>query len=200
MADRLTQITTKTGDDGTTGIVGGERVAKDSLRIEAIGTLDELNSVIGVAISALNSAGEDAEQNTESHTHLVGRLIAIQHDLFDFGGELAMPGTHLLSNTHHERLDQWTQDLNTNLPPLKNFILPGGSPPVAQLQLARAVSRRAERRAVSLQNAEDAALAGTIYLNRLSDFLFVAARWLCQANGEAEYLWQQNIHAATKAD
>lgn len=190
MTDRLTQITTKTGDDGETSVVGGARVAKDSLRIEAIGTLDELNSVIGVALAQLG-----AHESTDSVTlKLIGQLTAIQHDLFDLGGELAMPGTQLLSDAHHERLDQWTQALNATLPELANFILPGGSVPVAHLQLARAVSRRAERRCVSLQRAGDMHVAGTIYLNRLSDFLFVAARTLCQARGEDEYLWQQNIH------
>lgn len=190
MTDRLTQITTKTGDDGETSVVGGARVAKDSLRIEAIGTLDELNSVIGVALALLQA---DAASSDVQAT-LAGQLNAIQHDLFDLGGELAMPGTEILGDTHHERLDQWTQASNATLPELANFILPGGSLAVAQLQLARAVSRRAERRCVSLQRAGEMQLAGTIYLNRLSDFLFVAARALCQARGEAEYLWQQNIH------
>ena len=194
MVDRLTQITTKTGDDGNTSVVGGERVAKDSLRIEAIGALDELNSVIGVGIAQLNAQVKAAGQGVEQQAVLVGRLTAIQHDLFDLGGELAMPGTEVLGAAHHQRLDGWTQTQNADLPPLTNFILPGGSLPVAQLQLARAVSRRAERRCVSLQRAEGMGSAGIIYLNRLSDFLFVAARGLCQALGEAEYLWQQNIH------
>lgn len=191
MADRLTSITTGTGDDGTTGIVGGDRLGKDDPRIEAIGCVDELNCAVGVAVADLND-------NSDIANLLKGRLIAVQHDLFDLGGELAMPPEAILAASHHERLTLWQNAMNENLPPLANFILPGGSKALAGLHVARSSARRAERRLVSLQRSlgegETLNQASLIYLNRLSDFLFVAARWLCAERGDPELLWQQNIH------
>ena len=186
MADRLTSITTGTGDDGTTGIVGGARLGKDAPRIEAIGCVDELNCAVGLAIAELNDGSAPAKL-------LAGRLIAIQHDLFDLGGELAMPPEVLLAASHHERVSTWQEDMNAKLPALANFILPGGSKALATLHLARSSARRTERRLVTLASAEKVNPESLVYLNRLSDFLFVAARWLCAERGDAERLWQQNI-------
>lgn len=193
MADRLTSITTGTGDDGTTGIVGGDRLGKDDPRIEAIGCVDELNCAIGLAVAELDDDSSHAAQ-------LGGRLIAIQHDLFDLGGELAMPPEALLAASHHQRLSNWQDEMNATLPALANFILPGGSKALATLHIARSSARRAERRLVTLAGASSVTGAAAVnaeslvYLNRLSDFLFVAARWLCAQRGDAERLWQQNIH------
>ena len=188
MADRLTSITTGTGDDGSTGIVGGERLAKDAPRIEAIGTVDELNTVVGFAGAQLQ------ELDDERCSALGERLLAIQHDLFDLGGELAMPPEALLSADHHERLSRWQAEMAEPLTPLSNFILPGGSSVLAAMHMARAAARRAERRLVSLRESSAVNDLSLVYLNRLSDFLFVAARWLCWVRDEPELLWQQNIH------
>lgn len=191
MANRLTSITTGTGDDGTTGIVGGNRLGKDDPRIEAIGCVDELNCAVGLAVAELDDGSDAANL-------LQGRLIAIQHDLFDLGGELAMPPEVILTEAHHQRLTLWQDGMNDKLPPLANFILPGGSKALAGLHLARSSARRAERRLVSLNRSGAGGtglnVASLIYLNRLSDFLFVAARWLCAERGDSERLWQQNIH------
>ena len=191
MANRLTSITTGTGDDGTTSIVGDNRLGKDDPRIEAIGCVDELNCAVGLAMAEL-------DDNSEVANLLQGRLIAIQHDLFDLGGELAMPPEVILADSHHQRLTLWQNDMNEKLPPLANFILPGGSKALAGLHLARSSARRAERRLVALARTEAdenrVNAASVVYLNRLSDFLFVAARWLCAERGDSELLWQQNIH------
>jgi len=187
MADRLTSITTGTGDDGTTGIVGGARLGKDDPRIEAIGCVDELNCAVGLAIAELNDGSAPASLLAE-------RLIAIQHDLFDLGGELAMPPERLLAASHPKRLSSWQDEMNADLPALANFILPGGSKALASLHVARSSARRAERRLVRLKASEEVNSESLVYLNRLSDFLFVAARWLCAERGDAERLWQQNIH------
>ena len=188
MADRLTSITTGTGDDGTTGIVGGDRLGKDDPRIEAIGCVDELNCVFGSALAEL------ALMDNAPGAELGHRLLAIQHDLFDLGGELAMPPEKLLDTGHHQRLSRWQDAMNDTLEPLANFILPGGSRVLAALHLARSGARRAERRLVSLSRTEGVNPESLIYLNRLSDFLFVAARWLAQATNTPEQLWQQNIN------
>ena len=190
MADRLTSITTGTGDDGTTGIVGGDRLGKDDPRIEAIGCIDELNCSIGHALAELD---DEAHNQSSAVGELASRLLVVQHDLFDLGGELAMPPEQLLQNAHHERLTRWQEAMNESLAPLANFILPGGSRSLAALHLARSSARRAERRLVTLGRTDGVNPQSLIYLNRLSDLLFVAARWLARETETQEQLWQQNI-------
>ena len=183
--DRLDRITTGAGDDGYTALVGGQRLPKFHPRLEAIGALDELNAALGVTLAEL-------PVNTAWHL----RLVAVQHDLFDLGGELAMPPpTALLSQAHCQRLESWQADWQTELPALRNFLLPGGSRAVALLQWCRTVCRRAERRLVALSaDSHSTNPHSLVYLNRLSDLLFVASRALARERGEAEALWQQNIH------
>ncbi len=171
MGHRLSRIVTRTGDDGTTGLSDGSRLRKDSALIEAMGTVDELNSVIGFA------------ESQQSNAMLRAALVLIQHDLFDLGGALSMPGHPVLTETHIEVLDRTVADWNADLPPLKEFILPGGSPAVAALHMARTVCRRAERRMLSLE--DDRMANGRIYLNRLSDLLFVGARLAAEGKERA---------------
>jgi len=180
MGNRLSKIVTKTGDAGTTGLGDGQRVAKDSLRVKAMGDIDETNSSLGILICEL--AADDP---------LNPILQAIQNDLFDLGGEIAMPGYHLISNQHIARLENWVVDLNEPLPPLKNFILPGGTRAAALCHMSRSLCRRAERTVVSLSKAETTNASQKIYLNRLSDFLFVAARTLALREGHDEILWSK---------
>jgi cob(I)alamin adenosyltransferase len=180
MGHRLSKIYTKTGDDGTTGLGDGKRVAKDHPRMEAIGTVDELNSQIGVLIACL--------PNSDDLTDLLSR---VQHELFDLGGELSIPGYQMIKAPAVAALETTLDRLNEDLPPLKNFILPGGSPSAAQCHLARTVCRRAERCLVTLAGVEEVNQAGRQYLNRLSDLLFVMARVLARRDGGQEVLWQQ---------
>lgn len=177
MGNRLSKIYTRTGDDGTTGLGDGSRTQKDSLRVEAYGTVDELNSAIGVLIATLD------DENLSSI------LLDIQHDLFDLGGELCIPGTSIIGDAQIDRLEQELDKLNADLPPLKDFILPGGSLPAAQAHLARTIGRRAERRVISLARQEAVNEAAIRYLNRLSDLLFVLARTTARASGVGEILW-----------
>lgn len=178
MGHRLSKIYTRTGDRGETGLGDGARVAKDDPRIEAIGTVDELNSVIGVV---LTRPLPDSFRAT---------LTDIQHRLFDLGGELSLPDRSLLADHHVQALEARLDAINEKLDPLKDFILPGGSEAAAFCHLARAVCRRAERRAVSLARAADVNPAGIRYLNRLSDLLFVMARALNREAGPGDVLWQ----------
>jgi cob(I)alamin adenosyltransferase len=180
MGNRLSKIVTRTGDTGTTGLGDGSRVAKDSARIEAIGDVDELNSAIGL-LSALPGLNPD----------IAKLLLGIQHDLFDLGGELAVPGYTALANTHVEALEAAVEQYNDTLPPLKEFILPGGSEPTARCHIARAIARRAERRCWTLSKQEATTGLATVYLNRLSDLLFVLARVLARADGGSEVLWDR---------
>jgi len=184
MGHRLSNIYTRTGDDGTTGLGDGSRTQKDSLRVEAYGTVDELNSAIGVVIAALPDATDDDS--------LASMLLDIQHDLFDLGGELCMPDTTLIGDRHTERLEQELDRINAELPPLKDFILPGGNLAAAQAHLARTICRRSERRVIALARHE--AVNDTLlrYLNRLSDLLFVLARTLARATGTGEILWDHD--------
>jgi cob(I)alamin adenosyltransferase len=179
MANRLTKIYTRTGDKGTTGLADGSRVAKDHARIEAIGAIDELNSVMGVLLAEDIPAG------------LRARLAVIQHDLFDIGGELSMPGHTLVGEAHVERLERELDTLNAELPPLRDFVLPGGSKRAAAAHVARTICRRAERRLVALDRGEPLAPTLLQYLNRLSDLLFVTARVLSREAGESDVLWEQ---------
>lgn len=180
MGHRLSKIYTRTGDDGTTGLTGGNRVRKDCARMQAIGTVDETNSLVGLLIAELDIADP-----------LIEMLTAIQHDLFDLGGELSMPGVTLVHPERIEWLEERVDELNADLPPLKNFILPGGSRAVATCHLARTVCRRAERAVVTLAATEEVNAAGQRFLNRLSDLLFVTARVVARRNGGQEVLWQQ---------
>ena len=177
MGNRLSKIYTRTGDDGTTGLGDGSRVDKDSLRVETFGTVDELNSIIGLVLaSAVNDAVRDC-------------LTRTQHELFDLGGELCMPGYTLIPETCVDQLESDLDFFNEDLPPLKDFILPGGSEPAARCHLARTVCRRAERLMVSLAKIEDINEVSLRYLNRLSDLLFVIARVLARENDGSEVLW-----------
>ena len=186
MAKRLTKIYTRTGDDGTTGLGDGTRSVKDSLRIEAIGAVDELNSFIGVLI-AENPAEE-----------VRAKLEDIQHDLFDLGGDLSIPGRSCMSEAQVSRLEKQLDDYNVSLAALKEFILPGGTRAASLCHVARAVSRRAERCLVRLYRTEPAMPSHFEYLNRLSDFLFVLCRVLNLHAGVGDVMWQQgkNRHLA----
>jgi len=177
MGNRLSKIYTRTGDDGTTGLGDGSRVDKDSLRVETFGTVDELNSLVGLVLaSEPGGAVRDC-------------LTRTQHELFDLGGELCMPGTTLIPASCVDQLEADLDRFNEDLPPLKDFILPGGSEPAARCHLARTVCRRAERLIVSLAKIEDVNDVSLRYVNRLSDLLFVIARVLARANDGSEVLW-----------
>lgn len=180
MGHRLSKITTRTGDAGETGLGDGSRVSKDSLRIVAIGEVDELNSVLGMlAAEPLPVTARET-------------VLRLQHDLFDLGGELSIPGYHLVTDEHVRRVEALIERFNASLPPLKEFILPGGSRAAATAHLARTVCRRAERAVVAL--GRDAAVSETsrIYLNRLSDLLFILGRTLNRDAGLADVQWQKN--------
>ncbi len=179
MGNRLTKLYTKTGDDGTTGLGDGSRTRKDSLRIEAVGTVDELNSWIGLLIAELPSDEPLFESLTE-----------IQHRLFDLGGELAVPGFQLIHPEMVEHLETLCDQLNAEVPPLKEFILPGGSTAAGYCHMARAVARRAERVIVALASEETIGADLRQYINRLSDVLFVMARTLARRNGGEEIYWK----------
>ena len=178
MAKRLTRIYTRTGDKGTTGLGDGSRLDKDAPRIEAIGAVDELNSLLGMLL-AQSVPGPVRES-----------LSLVQNDLFDLGGQISVPGRDTgFSGDYVERLERDLDALNADLPPLENFILPGGGQAASTCHLARAVCRRAERRLVTLGRDESLPLPLIAYLNRLSDLLFVVARILGR-NDQGEVLWQ----------
>lgn len=177
MGNRLSKIYTRTGDKGTTGLGDGSRVDKDSLRVETFGTVDELNSLIGVLLC------------TNMQADIRTCLTRTQHELFDLGGELCMPGFTLIPEHCVEQLETDLDSFNEELPPLKDFILPGGSESAARCHYARTVCRRAERLLVSLSKVEDINEVSLRYLNRLSDLLFVLARVLARADGGKEVLW-----------
>lgn len=180
MGHRLSRIVTRTGDDGTTGLGDGSRVAKDSGRIEAIGAVDELNSTIGVILAE------------PLPTPVAALLTDIQHDLFDLGGELSIPGHTALTAAHSDRLEAAVEHYNADLPMLKEFILPGGTRQAALVHVARTVCRRAERTLVALAAGAAVSTASRVYLNRLSDLLFVLARALNRAGGAPDVLWQKD--------
>ena len=181
MGNRLSKIYTRTGDDGTTGLGDGSRVPKDSLRVEAYGTVDELNSAIGVLLATPAVPPAVAACLTE-----------VQHELFDLGGELCLPGHHIITAGHVTRLEESLDEFNDALPPLKEFILPGGGPAAAACHLARAIARRAERRVWTLAKAESVSPEVAKYLNRLSDLLFVLARVLARHERGVEVLWRHD--------
>jgi cob(I)alamin adenosyltransferase len=178
MGNRLSKIYTRTGDDGTTGLGDGSRINKDSLRVEAMGDVDELNSVIGIMLT---------EPVPE---HLIGLLTQIQHDLFNVGGEICIPGYVILQQTRIDDLEEAIDTLNDELAPLKEFILPGGSKAAAYCHLARTVCRRAERKLVELHRNETVTDISLQYLNRLSDLLFVMCRTMNKEAGVLDVLWK----------
>lgn len=183
MGYRLSKIYTRTGDAGTTGLGDGARVGKDAPRIAALGDVDELNAVVGLLLC------EDLPAEVRA------LLTGIQHDLFDLGGELSVPGGAFLKDTQPARLEQAIDRFNDELTPLKEFILPGGTRAAALTHHARTVCRRAERAVVALAQMEAVSVAARQYLNRLSDLLFVLARWLNKHAGAGDVLWQKGINA-----
>jgi len=183
MGNRLSKIYTKTGDNGTTGLSDGSRVAKSHARIAAIGDVDELNSVLGIVLTQ------------ELDNDVQNILTNIQHHLFNFGGELSLPGYELIKQQHVIYIENQTDRLNKDLPPLKDFILPGGSPAASFTHQARSVCRRAERGLVMLQEKESVSEVMLQYLNRLSDFLFVLARHINKSAGQSDILWRHDMES-----
>ena len=181
MGNRLSKIYTRTGDDGTTGLGDGTRVRKDDPRVEAYGTADELNSAIGVLLAVPGLP-----------PGVVECLTQVQHDLFDLGGELCIPGHRVMQSAQVTRLEESLDQFNDALPPLKEFILPGGGPGAAACHLARAIARRAERRVWTLAETETVAPEVLHYLNRLSDLLFVLARVIARHERGTEVLWRHD--------
>ena len=180
MGNRLSKIYTKTGDDGTTGLGDGSRVAKDSARVIAYGTVDEANSCIGLLL-----AGNMPDDVREL-------LVRIQHQLFDLGGELCIPGHAAIFDADVEALEARLDQYNDDLPALKDFILPGGGEAAARCHIARTVVRRAERDTVTLSRHDAVRPQAIRYLNRLSDLLFVLARVLARSSGHGEVLWNHD--------
>lgn len=180
MGHRLSKIYTRTGDDGTTGLGDGSRVPKDSLRVEAYGTVDEANSAIGLVLATAPLSDDIRSCLTE-----------VQHDLFELGGELCIPGHVAIDDSFVLRLEKQLDGFNADLPALKDFILPGGGPAAAACHLARTIVRRAERRVGALHREEPVRAEVIQYLNRLSDLLFVIARRLARAEGGREVIWDR---------
>lgn len=179
MGHRLSKIYTRTGDKGETGLGDGTRVNKDSIRVEAFGTVDELNSIIGMILA--HELAENIRTCFEN----------IQHDLFDLGGELSIPGSQSITDSKVKQLEHVLDELNEDLPALKEFILPAGGHATSHCHLARTVCRRAERRATTLARDEDINPVSLAYLNRLSDLLFVIARVLARVENGEEVLWRR---------
>lgn len=179
MGHRLSRITTRTGDSGETGLGDGSRIGKNSPRVAALGDVDELNSAIGVLL------GETVPETIRA------LLERVQHDLFDLGGDLSIPGRATISEEQIERLEGALEEFNAPLPPLKEFILPGGTRAAGLAHLARTVCRRAERSLIALGSSEKVADEARVYLNRLSDLLFVLGRVLNREGGRSDVLWQR---------
>jgi cob(I)alamin adenosyltransferase len=177
MGNRLSKIYTRTGDDGSTGLGDGARVSKDSARVCAYGTVDEANSAIGLVLA------------NELPAEVREVLVSVQHQMFDLGGELCIPGHAAIFDADIARLEQHLDHHNADLPPLKDFILPGGGIAAAHCHLARTICRRAEREVVTLSRHDAVRPEAIRYLNRLSDLLFVLARVLARASGHGEMLW-----------
>lgn len=180
MGHRLSKIYTRTGDDGTTGLGNGRRTGKDDARIEAIGAIDELNCALAaILLHDLPSELRDC-------------VIGIQHQLFDLGGELSLPEQSIIEEADIAHVEQLIERFNADLPPLREFILPGGGKAAVHCHMARAICRRAERRIVALHRQEKVNPASSSFINRLSDLLFVMARVLARAAGESEVLWRRD--------
>lgn len=188
MGNRLSKVYTRTGDDGSTGLGDGSRVAKDSARVAAYGTVDELNSTIGMVLAASDVPESVSEVLTQ-----------VQHDLFDLGGELCIPGMEMIHDADIDRLEACIDKYNDDLPALKEFILPGGGMAASCCHLARTVCRRAERKVVTLARDETVRGQAGRYLNRLSDLLFVLARVLARSGGHGEVLWQHERRPRPKS-
>ncbi len=182
--NRLSKIITRTGDAGTTGLGDGSRTTKDSLRIDSIGEVDELNSSLGLLLCE------------EMPDQVRAALLDIQHDLFDLGGELCMPGMNFIKDAQVARLEELADIFNTDLPMLKEFILPGGTRAASFAHLSRTICRRTERSMVRLNNAEPLSDTARRYVNRLSDLLFILGRVLNRAGGRGDVLWQKGKTAA----
>lgn len=203
MGNRLSKIYTRTGDDGSTGMADGSRVSKADNLFNVMGDVDELNSHIGLVRAHLAQPADNQISNQPLLAHVLPQqaadfeqaLVIIQHLLFNIGGELAMPEYEGINATHIDWLEQQIDTMNTSLPPLKDFILPTGSVLVSQLHIARCVCRRAERQAVSLQQQRPEAIRPTAVslINRLSDWLFVAARFCTDPKQVSEVLWDSQV-------
>jgi cob(I)alamin adenosyltransferase len=195
MAIRITRVYTRTGDAGETGLVGGKRVAKDSQRIEAYGTIDELNSIVGLA----RAFNEEKLDEHDAHRFLDVVLRRIQEELFDLGSELAtpaefyQPGMYRLSGRQVKKIEQLIDECQKSLEPLKSFVLPGGGKIGAYLHQCRTVCRRAEREILRLSRMEEMSEWPLKYVNRLSDLFFVLSRWISKQTGAKEYLWQRAL-------
>ena len=186
MGNRLSKIYTRTGDDGTTGLGDGSRVAKDDPRVDAYGTVDEANSAIGLVLATDLPEGIEAV------------LTSVQHQLFDLGGELCIPGHAAIQDADIEALERALDGYNAALPALKEVILPGGGEAAARCHLARTIVRRAERATVALARTETVRAEPIRYLNRLSDLLFVLARVLARASGHGEVTWRHERRATPR--
>jgi cob(I)alamin adenosyltransferase len=184
LGNRLSKIYTRTGDDGSTGLGDGSRVGKDSLRVAAYGTVDEANSAIGLLLAA------------EVPADIRELLTTVQHQLFDLGGELCIPGHAAIHDADVDALERALDAFNAPLPPLREFILPGGGDAAARCHLARTIVRRAERETVALSREESVRPQPVRYLNRLSDLLFVLARVLARASGHGEVTWRHERRKA----
>ena len=201
MAVRITRVYTRTGDKGDTGLVGGKRVPKDSPRIEAYGTIDELNSIVGLA-RAFNE--EKLNDDGDAHRFLDTVLRQIQDELFDLGSELATPpdffqeGMYRIGEVEVKKIEQLIDECQKDLEPLKSFVLPGGGRIGAYLHQCRTVCRRAEREILRLSRAEELSEWPIKYVNRLSDLFFVLSRWISKKTGEGEYLWQRGLQEKPK--
>lgn len=180
MANRLDRVVTRGGDKGETSLGDGTRVSKADTRVGLLGAVDELNALIGVVLA------------NEPSDSVRDRLEGVQHDLFDLGGALCFPGAPILSDKHVARIDAAALELNAGLPPLKEFVLPGGAPLVAHLHVARTVARRVERDAVAFLSGVSEGAHAVAYLNRLSDYLFIAARFEARRLGAGEVLWRKD--------
>ena len=195
MAIRITKVYTRTGDRGETALVGGKRVAKDSLRIEAYGAIDELNSIVGLA----RVFNEESLNGGEAHQFLDEVLCRLQDELFDIGSELATPreffqqGMYRVGEGEIDRLEKLMDKCQEDLEPLKSFVLPGGGRVGAYLHQSRTVCRRAERDILRLSREEEVSPDVLKYINRLSDLFFVLSRWIAKQTGEQEYLWQRGL-------
>jgi len=195
MGHRLSKIYTRTGDKGNTGLADGSRISKTSLRIELLGTIDELNSALGLVIahgehsSLVPQETSTSDTDNEQSRAIQDMLLGIQHDLFDIGSELCVPNQITISEQRVTLLEQQLDKLNDTLPWLKEFILPGGNISAAQCHLARSIARRAERVMAALSEEQSINPATFAYLNRLSDLLFVIARCLARTDGGKEVFW-----------
>ena len=201
MAIRITRVYTRTGDTGETGLVGGKRISKDSPRIEAYGTIDELNSIVGLA----RAFNEEKLADGDAHQFLDTVLRQIQDELFDLGSELATPpdffqqGMYRVGEPEVKKIEQLIDECQKDLEPLKSFVLPGGGRIGAYLHQCRTVCRRAEREIVRLSRAEELSEWPIKYVNRLSDLFFVLSRWISKKTGKDEYLWQRGLVEKVKS-